>query len=141
MSTHRTTWKRRERNAASLFGAQRQVLSGSCGRGERTRSDSNHDRLFIETKTRAASSVRSLWEKTRELARREHKIPVLMLYDKGKRGALIVVHECHVGAVAGELAKARQASQGTYPAREDEVEQQVDRPIVPGHRPPRRRRR
>jgi hypothetical protein len=104
MSTHRTSWKRRERNAASLFGAQRQVLSGSCGRGERGRSDTTHDQLFIESKLRASSSVRSLWEKTRELARREHKVPVLTLYSKGKHGALIVVHEDDLAAVAAELA-------------------------------------
>jgi hypothetical protein len=104
-----------------VFGAQRQVLSGSCGRGERTRSDSTHERLFIETKTRATSSVRSLWEKTRKLARRERKVPVVMLYDKRKPGGLVVVHENDLAAVAAELAKDRQAAQGTYPAREDGV--------------------
>jgi hypothetical protein len=94
----------------------------------------------METKLRAASSVRSLWEKIRERAHRESKVPMLMLYDKGKPGALIVVHENDLAVVASEQAKDRQAAQGTYPAREDEVEEQVDRPIVPGHRPPRRRR-
>jgi hypothetical protein len=117
----------------------RQVLSGLSGRGERTRSDSTHKRLFIETKTRAASSVRSLWEETRKKARREHKIPVVMLYDKNKPGALIVVHETDLLAAASELANDRQAAPGGCPAGEDEEEQQVDRPIVPGHRPPRRR--
>jgi hypothetical protein len=107
MSTHRTSWKRRERNAASLFGAQRQALSGSCGRDERGRSDTTDDRLFIETKLRASSSVRSLCEKTRELARREQKVPVLTLYAKGKPGALIVVHENDLAAVASELAADR----------------------------------
>jgi hypothetical protein len=48
MSTHRSTWKRREREAARLFGAERQPLSGSGGRADRTRSDSTHDRLFVE---------------------------------------------------------------------------------------------
>jgi hypothetical protein len=139
MSTHRSTWKRRERNAASLFGAQRQVLSGSSGRGERSRSDSTHERLYIEAKTRASSAVRRLWENTKKLAHREHKVAVVMLFDKHKPGALIVVHQDDLAAVASELAKDRQAAQGTYPAREDEVEPQVDRPIVPGQRPPRKR--
>jgi len=103
MSTHRTTWKRRERDAARLFGAKRQVLSGSSGREEATRSDSTHDRLFIETKLRASSSVRSLWEKTRSQALREKKTPVLALYAKGKPGALLVVHEDDLGRVAAEL--------------------------------------
>jgi hypothetical protein len=60
MSTHRSSWKRRERNAAGLFGAQRQSLSGSSGRADRTRSDSTHPSLFIETKFQAASTVRTL---------------------------------------------------------------------------------
>jgi hypothetical protein len=103
MSTHRNTWKRRERDAAGLFGARRQVLSGSSGRSDATTSDSTHPRLYIETKLRAASSIRTLWEKTREAARRERKAPVLMLYAKGKPGALIVVHEDDLEAVAAEL--------------------------------------
>ena len=67
MSTHRNTWKRRERDAAGLFGARRQVLSGSSGRSDATSSDSTHPRLYIETKLRAASSVRTLWEQAREV--------------------------------------------------------------------------
>jgi hypothetical protein len=104
MSTHRSTWKRRERNAAALFGARRQPGSGSGGRDDETRSDSTHSRLFVETKLRAASSVRSLWEETRERARREGKTPVLVLYAKGKPGGLIVVHQDDLATVAAELA-------------------------------------
>ena len=104
--THKSTWKRRERDGAKLFGARRQVLSGSSGRAEATCSDSTHERLFVETKLRASSSVRSLWEKVRDLARRERKTPVLMLYSKHKPGALVVVHEDDLAAVAAELAAA-----------------------------------
>ena len=135
MSTHRTSWKRRERDAAGLFGAQRQVLSGSCGRGERGRSDTTHERLYVESKLRASSSVRSLWEKTRDLARRERKVPVVALYDKRKPGALIVVHENDLAAVAAELANDGQAAQGAYGAPEEAVEQRVDRSIVHSPRP------
>ena len=118
MSTHRSSWKRRERDAARRFDAQRQVLSGSSGRGERSRSDSTHDRLFIETKLCASSAVRSLWEKTRELARRERKVPVLMLYAKGKPGGLIVVHEDDLGAVADELRAEQEGSSRDQPSEE-----------------------
>jgi hypothetical protein len=107
MSTHKTTWKRRERNAARLFGAERQVLSGSSGRRERSRSDSTHERLYIETKVRAKSPVHSLYEKTRKSARREHKIPVVILCAKGKPGALIVVHQNDLAVVAAELEAGR----------------------------------
>jgi len=104
MATHRKTWKRREREGAKMFGARRQVLSGSSGRPESTRSDSTHERLFIETKLRQCSAVRTLWERTRELARKELKTPVLMLYAKQKAGALVVVHQDDLAAVARELA-------------------------------------
>jgi hypothetical protein len=110
VSTHRSTWKRRERDAARLFGAERQPGSGSCGDPSRSCSDSTHDHLYIETKLRASSSVRTLWEKTAALARREGKTPLLMLYAKGKVGGLVVCHEMHLAAVAAELK--------TAPARE-----------------------
>lgn len=104
MSTHRRTWQRKEQQAAKLFGSRRKVLSGSSGRDDETRSDSVHPRLYIETKLRAASATRTLWEATRTLARREGKTPVLMLYGKGKVGALVVCHEGDLAAVAAELA-------------------------------------
>jgi hypothetical protein len=105
MSTHRRTWQRKEQQAASLFGSRRKVLSGSSGRDDETRSDSVHPRLFIETKLRKASATRTLWEQTKALARREGKVPVLALYAKGKPGALLVVHENDLAAVAAELAE------------------------------------
>ncbi len=105
MSTHRSSWKRRERNAAALFGSRRKILSGSSGRDDQTCSDSDHPRLFIESKLRASSSVRSLWEKVHALARRERKTPVVMLYTKHKPGALVIVHENDLKAVAAELGE------------------------------------
>ncbi|MGP0062545.1 MAG: hypothetical protein ACLQGP_02935 [Isosphaeraceae bacterium] len=106
MTTHRNSWKRRERDAAGVFGARRQVLSGSSGRDDATTSDSTHPRLYIETKLRAWSAVRTLWERTQTSAHRERKRPVLMLYTKGRRGALVVVHQDDLEAVAAELANA-----------------------------------
>ncbi len=55
---------------------------------------------------RASSSVRTIWEKTAALAKAEGRTPVVMLYAKGKTGALVVVHEMHLAAVATELATA-----------------------------------
>jgi hypothetical protein len=106
MNTHRSTWKRRERDAGRLFGAERQVLSGSAGRGDRTRSDSTHDRLFIECKLRSTSAVRSLWERTRDRAWAERKTPVLALFAKRKQGALIVVHQDDLAAFVASLTPA-----------------------------------
>ena len=128
MSTHRSTWKRRERRAARLFGAERQPLSGSGGRADRTRSDSTHDRLFVECKMRAASAVRSLWERTRDRARGERKIPVLVLFAKGKPGGLIVVHQDDLAAVAAELAPFPPPTETTVPGAGGRLACEGDRP-------------
>jgi hypothetical protein len=98
-----------------MFGARRKVLSGSSGRDDETRSDSTHPTLFIESKLRASTATRSLWDQTRVLARREGKTPVLMLFDKRKPGALVVVHQKDLAAVAAELARAVPASDSTHP--------------------------
>ncbi len=133
MSTHRSTWKRREREAARLFGARRQPGSGSCGDPSRSRSDSTHETLYIETKLRASSSVRSLWEDTAALARREGKTPLLMLYAKGRAGGLIVCHETHLAAVAAEF-RAAPAAESERPRRARARAE----PLLPGfdHGPP-----
>ena len=67
--THRSTWKSRERQAAALFGANRQRCSGSSGLAHESRSDSTHPRLFLENKLRASSPVHRLFEPIRARAR------------------------------------------------------------------------
>jgi hypothetical protein len=58
---------------------------------------------FIETKLRAASAVRTLWERTRDAARREGKTPVVILNAEGKPGGLVIAHQADLAAVAAEL--------------------------------------
>jgi hypothetical protein len=116
MNSKRSSWKRRERDGLKLFGARRQFQSGSSGHAEAPCSDSTHERRFIEPKLRASSSVRSPWEKARNLARRERKMPVPTLYSKHEPGALIAVHESDRAVVETELAdvpeRARETSAG-----------------------------
>ncbi len=104
--TSKSTWTAKERRAARLFGAERQPLSGSAGRDDRSRSDSTHGKLYIESKLKAKTAVRSLWEDTALKAKSEHKTPVLALYDKGKAGGLFVVHERDLGMFCREYALA-----------------------------------
>jgi hypothetical protein len=106
MATHNSTWKRRERQGARLFGARRQPLSGSAGRDDLTRSDSDHDKLFLETKLRASWSVRTLFDRTRELASKESKIPVLVLASKGRAGCLLVVDSADLPSLVNAYAMA-----------------------------------
>jgi hypothetical protein len=111
MATHRETWKRRERQAARLFGAQRQPLSGSSGRSDLTRSDSNHERLFIETKLRASWSIRTLFDEVRKRARRESKVPALALASKGRPGCLLVVDSADLPALVAAYSEANRPKQ------------------------------
>jgi len=106
MKTHKSTWKKRESAAAGLFGAKRQPLSGSSGRDDRTRSDSTHPGLFIETKLRQRHAVRALFVKTKLLAHLEHKVPVLALATKGMPGFLLVVDSEDLPKLVLEFLKA-----------------------------------
>jgi hypothetical protein len=106
MATSRGWWKQRERDGAALFGTKRKPGSGSWGRSDQTSSDSMHDRLYIEQKTREKHSVRTLWEETKVKAKKEGKVPVLVLWDKGRQGPLVVMHEDDQIYLAAERAFA-----------------------------------
>jgi hypothetical protein len=124
MSTNPRTWKKAEGRVAALFDARRQVLSGSSGRDDATRSDTTHPRLFIEAKYRERHAVRSLFDATKALARKEGKTPVVALVDKGRPGCLVCVHCDDLPAIAAEFTRAnpelvervvRSAGLGTAP--------------------------
>jgi hypothetical protein len=102
MPTHRRTWQKREQAAAALFLALRQPGSGSSGRPDETRSDSRHPRFFIECKAYARHAVRTLHDKTRVLALREKKLPVLCLSDKNRPGFLVAIHSSDLDAFVAE---------------------------------------
>jgi len=103
MSTHRRTWQKREQAAAKMFGCQRQRLSGSSGRADCSGSDSTHPRLFIETKTKSSASMISLFDSTQEIAKRENKIPILMLAKKNRPGFVVVCRSRDLRKIAAEL--------------------------------------
>ena len=106
MTTNSRTWKKAEGRVAALFGARRPPLSGSSGRDDTTCSDSTHPRLFIEVKYRERHTVRTLYDKTKILAKKEGKIPVLALIDKNRPGFLICVHSDDLPAAAEFLPAA-----------------------------------
>lgn len=87
------TWKQAERRVAKAFGTMRVPGSGSMVNSDsETRSDSKHPKLFLEIKQRARHSVWQLWRKTKALADREKKTPVVLLDQKRSPGFLVVVH-------------------------------------------------
>lgn len=116
-STHRRTWQKAEGRAAAPFGARRSPGSGSSGRDDvLSTSDSTHERLYIETKLKAKTAVRSLHDEVKPKARKEGKVPVLALFDKGRPGCLYVVHSDDLEAFAAEVR-----SGGVPPAEEGEA--------------------
>lgn len=104
--THRGTWKARERQAATLFGAKRQRCSGSSGLEHETRSDSTHPRLFIEGKLRASSPVHRLFGPIGARAKAEGAIPVVALECEGHSGFLVVVRSSDLAELAALQASA-----------------------------------
>ncbi len=113
-------WKRRERQAARILGAERNVGSGSCGRpvgigNGVSASDSTHPTLFLETKSRASHAAVSLFDATRKLARKEGKAPVVALAVNGRPGILLVIDPADLPTVAAAYAEARREATGPGP--------------------------
>ncbi len=94
------SWKQAERAFAKLFGVKRRPLSG--GNEGTGRDDFRHPFLFGECKWGQKFAIWSLFEKTKALAKKEKKIPVLGIKQKGKKGTLIVIHSSDLEAVALE---------------------------------------
>lgn len=105
MPTHRNTWKAAERKVAAMFGTLRQRLSGSSGRADETAADTKHPRLFIEVKYRESHAVRTLFDATAKLAKKEGKLPLVALVDKRKPGFLLCLHIDDLPGVYAEMVK------------------------------------
>jgi len=80
-------WKALERRVATYFSTTRAPVGNNV-----TRADTFHEELYIEIKQRKNPSVWNLWEKTRDLAKKEDKSPVVCIQKKHHDGFLIVVH-------------------------------------------------
>lgn len=112
--THRSTWKNAERKIARWFGSERNPLSGRNSR--HSASDSLHPRLFIETKYAARWAVLTIWRKALGFAKKEGKVPLVCLKEKGKEGFWIVVHSSHLVAVTKErVLYVRDVREGKLP--------------------------
>ena len=79
--TDRRTWQKREQHIAEDHGTKRNPFSGDMS--HQTHSDSLHPVLFIESKLRVKIPFRKLFIDTRTKARKEKKIPVIVLSEKG----------------------------------------------------------
>ncbi|MHC1635855.1 MAG: hypothetical protein ACXQTS_04430 [Candidatus Methanospirareceae archaeon] len=93
--THRSTWKRVEREVAKYFQeidpeAKRTPLSGA------TEVPTLADVItklpfFIDTKMRASFTHHSLFKETEKRARREEKVPILLTKEKEDESFLVIM--------------------------------------------------
>jgi hypothetical protein len=103
-------WKKAERKIARFFGSERNQGSGSGGpnRGnsEDSKSDSTHNKLYIEAKYKKKHTAITLWDDTKTKAKKEKKIPVTALCEHGRPGFWLVIHSSDLIAIARERYKA-----------------------------------
>ena len=83
------TWKALERRVAAFFGTQRTSLSG--GNSKQTRSDTLHPQLFIECKQGKVVPGYSLFQKTKALALKEKKIPLVVFHKTNSKDTLVLM--------------------------------------------------
>jgi len=85
--TSRSTFKKFERRIARRLGTERTPLSGSGSR--HTRSDTLHPDFFLQIKKRDSNLLlkehREAWERTKEEAEGEGKVPVYCFGKKYQR--------------------------------------------------------
>jgi hypothetical protein len=111
---HKETWKAVERRIAAFFGARRVLGSGSLGRDDRTRSDSTHDIVYVECKSRQKIAAITLWADAAQKARAEGKpLVVVALHAVSRKepgGDFLLVRSDQFDALAAERAKALEAN-------------------------------
>jgi len=103
------TWKDRERKTARWFGSERNPLSG--GNSRHSRSDSLHEFLFIEHKHRKTNPTIHLWDKCKEMANKESKIPVVTLSVHGRPGFWVLCKEEDLIEVAEQRKNTKNCSE------------------------------
>ena len=87
--TSRNTWKKREMKIAKDFGTKRNPLSGSMS--GHSSSDSLSDTFYLESKLRAKPGGWNLFMDTRDKAKRENKIPIVILSKKYHKDKIAMV--------------------------------------------------
>ena len=87
-----------------LFGCRRTPLSGS--NSGHTSADIIHDKLFVEHKHRAKHTLLTLFDAVKKLAKKEEKIPVVTISEKGRHGFWILCHSSQLTEVANQRQRA-----------------------------------
>jgi len=130
--THRSTWKAAERKVASFFDAVRISLSGSNNQQAATSSDTDSEFFYIEVKYRQKFSVLTLFYDVIQKAKKEKKLPLLALVEKGKPGFFLVLRQKDLGVLVKKVLELRLArvssvisDQGSF-LRDEDTEEEVN---------------
>lgn len=92
--TSRNTWKNAERTIAQFHNPEdgrRTPLSG-INSGHTHADCMGVDGMFIEVKYRKTFSLYTLYTETKKLAKKEAKVPVVSIREKGKQGFIDMIH-------------------------------------------------
>ncbi len=84
------TWKALERRLAAQLGGRRNPLSGIRS-GHGTHGDLLHPTLYGEFKHTARAAILTLLRGTVKLAKREHKMPLVVVHEKGTQNYAAVL--------------------------------------------------
>ena len=87
--TSRRTWKKRESKIARDFGTQRNPLSGSMS--GHSSSDSLSNTFYLESKLRAKPPGWNLFLDTKEKAKIEKKVPIVVLSKKFHKDKIAMI--------------------------------------------------
>jgi len=85
------SWKKAERNVSKKLNAQRNPLSGRMG--GYTSGDVIHPSLYVEVKQKKRFAVLAIMKDTEEKARKEKKIPVLVIHQGGAKRRYYIIQE------------------------------------------------
>jgi len=88
--TSRSAWKAQERRVAKALGGHRIAMSGAAQEKGRL-GDVLHDHFEIECKLRAKLSIYPWFKKNEVNAKETHKIPMLVVREKGARNGDLIV--------------------------------------------------
>jgi hypothetical protein len=103
--TSASAWKSAERWLARFFGSERAIVNSS-GRADINGSDSNHERLYLESKLRNGNrGLRKFWIDAK--AKANGKPTVVALRTKGCPGAILAVHSDDWPAVVRDWLAAQ----------------------------------
>lgn len=84
------TWKAIERRVAKDLGGTRNPLSGIRS-GHGTHGDILHPTLYGEIKHTARAAILTLLREVQRLAKREHKMPLIVMHEKGTQNYAAVL--------------------------------------------------